>query len=156
MCLDRHAIARSLFARSDSLTRATRSFAREDQSAYETMKTSTEKYHNGTTISCQKPCTTGYLKDLCCDEVFSLGVSFSNAAGNPDVTSTLYLGESGRVFQGMQISGMFYQDFKLKTYPFGSLEAAISLRLTPQLYDQPEAATILPVPVAAVTRALLA
>jgi hypothetical protein len=149
LCLDRHAIARSLFARPDSLTRATRSFAREDQSAYETMKTSTEKYHNGTTFSCQKPCTTGYLKDLCCDEVFSLGVSFSNAAGNPDVTSTLYLGESGRVFQGLQISGTFYQDFKLKNYPFGSLEAAISLRLTPQLYEQPEAVTILPVPVAA-------
>ena len=174
---------RSLFARPDSLTRALRSFAREDLTAYETMKKSTEKYHNGTVISCQKPCTSGYLKDLCCDDVFSVGVAFSNAAEKPDiVTSTLYVGEYGRVFQGLQISGTFFQDFKLRNYPFGasmlsmlsssmsssmltsvsadslarslaalsgSLEAAISLRLTTQLYDEPEAATILPIPVAA-------
>jgi len=112
---------RSLFARPDSLTRALRSFAREDLTAYETMKKSTEKYHNGTVISCQKPCTSGYLKDLCCDDVFSVGVAFSNAAEEADiVTSTLYVGEYGRVFQGLQISGTFFQDFKLRNYPFGA------------------------------------
>ena len=59
------------------------------------------------------------------------------------------MGENGHVFQGMQITGTFYQDFKLKNYPYGSLEAAISLRLSQSLYNSQDAVTILPVPVAA-------
>ena len=42
----------------------------EDSTAYEAMVSSTEKYHNLTVATCQKPCTSGYVKDLCCDEVW--------------------------------------------------------------------------------------
>jgi hypothetical protein len=120
-----------------------------DDTAFASMVASTEKYHNLTISTCQKPCVSGFVKDLCCDEVFSVGVQFSNAANSPSITTNLWVGENGRVFQGIQISGTFYQDFKLKNYPFGSLEAAISLRLTQQLYNSPDAVTILPVPLGA-------
>ena len=60
-------------------------------------------------------------------------MEFSNAASSPAITSSLWVGENGHVFQGIQITGTFYQDFKLKNYPYGSLEAAISLRLSQSL-----------------------
>lgn len=120
-----------------------------DSTAYASMITSTEKYHNLTITTCQKPCVSHYVKDLCCDEVFSVDVQFANAAGTPTVVQNLYVGENGRVYQGMQISGTFYQVFKLKNYPFGSLQAAISLRLSQSLYSNSDAVTVLPVPVGA-------
>ena len=121
----------------------------EDRTAYASMIASTERYHNMSITTCQKPCITRYVKDLCCDEVFSVNVQFANAAGSPTIVQNLMVGEDGRVYQGMQISGTFYQVFKLKNYPYGSLQAAISLRLSQSLYSNSEAVTVLPVPVGA-------
>lgn len=121
----------------------------EDRTAYAAMVASTERYHNLSITTCQKPCSTRYVKDLCCDEVFSMDVQFSNAVGNPTIVQSLMVGEDGHVYQGLQISGTFYQVFKLKNYPYGSLQAAISLRLSRSLYSSSEAVTILPVPVGA-------
>lgn len=54
-----------------------------------------------------------------------MNLEFANAASTPDVLENLYVGQDGHVYQYMQVSGTFFQDFKLKNYPYGSLQAAI-------------------------------
>jgi hypothetical protein len=119
----------------------------EDRTALETMMNATARIQDGTGSKCAKPCIGGDVQGLCCDGVFSLQIDYGNAVEPPTVSQNLYVGEN-KVRQGVQIYGTFYQDFKLKNYPFASLEADISLRFNQMTYNNSEYVTVLPIPVA--------
>lgn len=119
-----------------------------DLTAFSTMQNSTSRMR-GTDKRCVKPCVEGNYGGLCCDDVFSVNVQFSNAASIPDVVSNLYFGENGTVRQLIQVYGTFYQNFRLKDYPFSYLPADISFKLNTEVYSDPNYVNMLPIPIAA-------
>lgn len=119
-----------------------------DTSAFATMLNSTAHMRTEKT-RCYKPCTSGSIEGLCCDQIFTINFQFSNAASPPDIVTNIFFEDDGRVVQSSMIYATFYQDFKLKDYPFSYLPADISLRLNPSVYSDPAYANILPVPLTA-------
>ena len=120
----------------------------KDTDAFSTMLNSTSRMR-GTDKRCVKPCVEDNYQGLCCDDIFSVSVQFSNAASKPDIVSNIMFGENGMVRQLMQIYGTYYQNFRLKDYPFSFLPADISFKLTPVVYPDPTYVNILPIPIAA-------
>jgi len=119
-----------------------------DTSAFATMLNSTARMRTDGS-RCYKPCTSGNLEGICCDEIFTINLQFANAASPPDIVTNIYFDDGGRVVQTSMIYGTFYQDFRLKDYPFSYLPADISVRLNPSVYKDPAFVSILPVPLSA-------
>jgi hypothetical protein len=120
----------------------------EDRTAMAAILNETARIQSGSKNTCVKPCLGGDTRGLCCDGLFTLNLQFANAVSPPALTTNIFV-RDGTVRQVSQISGSFYGSFELKNYPFGKLQADISIRLTPMLYVDESYVTPLPVPIAA-------
>ena len=118
-----------------------------DTSAKATVWNSTQAFWEQRFGRCFKPCNDVEEMLLCCNEVFTIGLHFANAVGQPTVLHNVLFGDDGAVTQITQVSGTFFQSFNLKYYPYSRMQVVVGMRLNSAQFSGKDVVAVLPVPI---------